>query len=57
MISDTDTLAQAISQISNPEQSAKMALAAWEMISEGAELTDAFVEKVLDQYDEIGRPA
>jgi 3-deoxy-D-manno-octulosonic-acid transferase len=57
MISNTDTLAQAISQISNPEQSAKMALAAWEMISEGAELTDALVEKVLDHYDEMGRPA
>jgi len=34
-----------------------MALAAWEMISEGAELTDALVEKVLDHYDEMGRPA
>ena len=57
MIHNADTLAQAISQISNPEQSAKMALAAWEMISEGAELTDALVEKVLDHYDEMGRPA
>jgi hypothetical protein len=34
-----------------------MALAAWEMISEGAELTDALVEKVLDHYDEMRRPA
>ncbi len=57
MIRNADTLAQAVSQISNPAQSARMALAAWEIISEGAELTDTLVDTVLAHYDAMGRPA
>lgn len=55
MIRSTATLAQAISHLSNPTQSAKMALAAWETISEGAEVTDALIDIALAHYDAIGR--
>ena len=56
MIQNADTLAQAVSHISNPAQSAKMALAAWEIISEGAELTDTLVDTILAHYDAMERP-
>ena len=54
-IRNADTLAQTVSYMSNPAQSAKMALAAWEIISEGAELTDTLVETVLAHHDALGR--
>ena len=53
MIRSAATLAQAISHLSNPTQSAKMALAAWETISEGAELTDALIDIALAHCDAI----
>ena len=55
MIRNAETLAQAVNHMSNPAQSAKMALASWEMISEGAELTDTLVETVLAHYDALRR--
>ncbi len=54
MIRSATTLAQAISYLSNPAQSARMALAAWETISEGAELTDALIDIALAHCDAIG---
>ena len=54
IIRNAATLAQAVSQLSNPAQSARMALAAWETISEGAEVTDALIDIALAHCDSIG---
>ena len=54
MIRSASSLAQAISHLSNPAQSARMALAAWKTISEGAEVTDALIDIALAHCDAIG---
>ena len=54
MIRGASSLAQAISHLSNPAQSARMALAAWKTISEGAEVTDALIDIALAHCDSIG---
>jgi 3-deoxy-D-manno-octulosonic-acid transferase len=54
IIKDADSLGTAIVQITNPEQSAAMAYAAWNIISEGAELTDALVEQIVEHFDRSG---
>ena len=53
-IRDSDTLAAAVGQISAPDAAAKMAFAAWQVTSDGAELTDAVIDRVLSHLDEIG---
>ena len=54
MIQSAATLAQAVSHLSNPAQSARMALAAWKTISAGAEVTDALIDMALTHCDAIG---
>ncbi|MBT6097577.1 MAG: 3-deoxy-D-manno-octulosonic acid transferase, partial [Marinovum sp.] len=41
-------------QISAPDVAAQMAFAAWQVTSDGAELTDAVIDRVLSHLDEIG---
>ena len=53
-IRDSDTLAAAVGQISAPDAAAQMAFAAWQVTSDGAELTDAVIDRVLSHLDEIG---
>ena len=53
-IRDSDTLAAAVGQISAPDAAAQMAFAAWQVTSDGAELTDAVIDRVLRHLDEIG---
>ena len=50
----SDTLAAAVGQISAPDVAAQMAFAAWQVTSDGAELTDAVIDRVLRHLDEIG---
>ena len=49
-----ESLGAAIVEITNPEQSASMAYAAWNIISEGAELTDTLVEQIVEHFDRSG---
>ena len=53
-VRDSDTLAAAVGQISAPDVAAQMAFAAWQVTSDGAELTDAVIDRVLSHLDEIG---
>ena len=55
IISNATELANAVNEITKPETSAKMAYAAWEMISEGADLTDALVEKIIQHFESLDR--
>ncbi len=54
IIKDVESLFTAVVEITNPEQSAKMAYAAWNIISEGAELTDSLVGQIVDHLDRPG---
>ena len=54
IVKDADSLGTAIVQITNPEQSATMAYAAWNIISEGAELTDVLVDQIVEHFDRSG---
>lgn len=53
-VRDSDTLAAAVRQISAPDVAAQMAFAAWQTTTDGAELTDAVIARVLSHLDEIG---
>ena len=53
-IRDSNTLAAAVGQFSAPDVAAQMAFAAWQVTSDGAELTDAVIDRVLSHLDEIG---
>lgn len=52
IVRDEDTLSAAVSRMIAPDQTAAMALAAWELLSKGAELTDRLVEDLLIDLDE-----
>jgi 3-deoxy-D-manno-octulosonic-acid transferase len=54
IVKDVESLGTAIVEITNPEQSASMAYAAWNIISEGAELTDTLVEQIVEHFDRSG---
>lgn len=53
-VRDSDTLAAAVKQVSAPDVAAQMAFAAWQATTDGAELTDAVIARVLSHLDEIG---
>ena len=53
IVQDNETLGAAIVEITNPEKSAAMAYAAWNIISEGAELTDIIVEQIVEHFDRL----
>ena len=46
---DPNELATAVLQMSGPEQAAQTSLAAWTVVSQGAEVTDALTALALDQ--------
>ena len=54
LVNDVESLGAAIVEISNPDQSATMAYAAWNIISEGAEMTDALMEQIVEHFDRSG---
>ena len=43
IVRDADSLATAVLQVSNPQLAAQMGLAAWDLVSSGAEATDAVI--------------
>ena len=55
VIENATELANAVNNITNPETCAKMAYSAWEMISEGAELTDTLIEEIISHFDNLDR--
>ena len=50
-VSDADSLGTALVQLVAPDHAATMALAGWEVATEGAELTDRLVDMVQDALD------
>ena len=48
-VNDPNELATAVLQMSAPEQAAQTSLAAWTVVSQGAEVTDALTALALDQ--------
>ena len=46
-----DTLAEAVHELMNPDKAAAMAHAAWEVVSQGAEVTDRALDAILERLD------
>ncbi|SFT99362.1 3-deoxy-D-manno-octulosonic acid transferase [Sedimentitalea nanhaiensis] len=53
-VRDGDGLAGAVVQLSAPDHAAAMALAGWEVVTEGAHLTDSLVELILEVLENRG---
>lgn len=53
IVRDVDTLAASVTQLSAPDRSAQMALAAWEIATEGADVTDRITNLVHDALDHL----
>ena len=53
IVRDVDTLAAAVTQLSAPDRAAQMAMAAWEIATEGAEVTDRVTSLVHDALDHL----
>lgn len=51
IVRDTDTLASALKQLVAPDRAAAMSLAAWEVVSEGAQVTDRIMDLIHDTLD------
>ncbi|WGW04047.1 3-deoxy-D-manno-octulosonic acid transferase [Tropicibacter oceani] len=51
IVRDSDSLATAVSHIVAPDQAAAMAHAGWDVVSSGAELTDAVITEIFDRID------
>ncbi|MGC1502970.1 MAG: glycosyltransferase N-terminal domain-containing protein [Sulfitobacter sp.] len=51
IVNDVDALGTAVSRLIAPDQAAAMAHAGWDVISQGAELTDRIIELVQDALD------
>lgn len=54
-VSDADTLGAAVIQLVAPDEAAAMALEGWQVVTEGAALSDHLVELVLDRLDHHAR--
>lgn len=54
IVKDADSLAAALQNLLAPDQAALMATTGWELVSEGAEVTDRMVDLVLDTFDTLG---
>ena len=54
MVRDADTLSATIGQVIAPDQAAAMAHAAWDVASQGAEVTDRILDLVQDTLDIVG---
>ena len=48
---DTDTLTTALKQLVAPDRAAAMSLAAWEIVSEGAQVSDRIMDLIQDALD------
>lgn len=55
-VDDSDRLSAALARLIAPDQAAIMAHAAWEVVSEGAEVTDMVTDLVLDMLDMMETP-
>lgn len=53
MVKDAETLSSAVLTLVAPDQAAQMAMAGWEVASEGAEVTDRIIEAIQDRMDEL----
>lgn len=51
IVRDTDTLTVALKQLVAPDRAAAMSLAAWEIVSEGAQVTDRIMDLIHDTLD------
>ena len=51
IVNDSSTLADAVMHLINSDKAANMAYTAWKIISEGAEVTDALINQVLEYFD------
>jgi len=54
IVRDTDTMAAAVQNLIAPDQAAVMAHAAWDIASQGAEVTDSVLDLVQDTLDIMG---
>jgi len=53
IVRDLDTLTAAVSQLSAPDRAAQMAMVAWEIATEGADVTDRVTSLVHDALDHL----
>lgn len=51
MVRDTESLTSALNVLSGPDAAANMALAAWQVVTEGAQVSDKVTDFVLDTLD------
>lgn len=51
LVTGPDTLAEAVHELLNPDKAAAMAHAAWEVVSQGAEVTDRALDAIFDRLD------
>ena len=51
IVRDTDTLTTALKQLVAPDRAAAMSLAAWEIVSEGAQVSDRIMDLIQDALD------
>jgi 3-deoxy-D-manno-octulosonic-acid transferase len=51
LVTGPDTLAEAVHELMNPDKAASMAHAAWEVVSQGAEVTDRALDAIFDRLD------
>jgi len=51
LVKDTDQLSEALRRLQSPDEAARMAHAAWEVSSTGAEVTDRALDLILDTLD------
>lgn len=56
IVRDVETLSAAVIQLSAPDRAAKMAMAAWELATEGADVTDRVTSLVHDTLDHLEVP-
>lgn len=54
IVRDADTLAAAVQNLIAPDQAAMMAHAAWDVASQGAEVTDRILDLIQDTLDVVG---
>ncbi|MFD1342635.1 3-deoxy-D-manno-octulosonic acid transferase [Litorisediminicola beolgyonensis] len=51
IVRDTDSLGGAVAQLVAPDRAAAMAMAGWEIVSQGAEVTDAIIDAAFELID------
>jgi 3-deoxy-D-manno-octulosonic-acid transferase len=51
LVTGPDTLSEAVHELMNPDKAASMAHAAWEVVSQGAEVTDHALDAIFDRLD------